>query len=130
LTRSLNFDRRSLRSISIAQFLDEYEVTITAKSGDVVFKESMPIAVADGVVRALLCGRSAFAISYDRSIMDAAVTEFIEWIRKAEKDITQMIAESALGTGYEVQLKKEVFARVGMHPSVGAKLLPTDISLG
>jgi hypothetical protein len=61
--------------------------------------------------------------------MDEAVNKFLAWVSQADKDIETAISESALGTGYEVQLKREVYDRLGIHPLSGAKVLPQHIAL-
>ena len=40
------------------------------------------------------------------------------------------IAESALGTGYEEALKREMYARLGVHPLALTRTLPATITLG
>jgi hypothetical protein len=79
--------------------------------------------------RALMWGRSQFSVSSDRKAMDEAVNKFLAWVSKTEQDIEKAISESAYGTGYEDALKKEVYARLGIHPLSGAKVLPPNISL-
>lgn len=80
-------------------------------------------------MRALLLGRSTFSVSTDRMAMDAAVNAFLKWLRESENEIEVAIRESAFGTGYEDDLRKEVYLRLGIHPLVGAAVLPAQISL-
>jgi hypothetical protein len=123
------FDRGSLKEIAIERLLDSYDVEVRAKGGDSVYSGSHPRPVAEAIVRALLLGRSTFSVSTDRMAMDAAVNAFLKWLRESENEIEVAIRESAFGTGYEDDLRKEVYLRLGIHPLVGAAVLPAQISL-
>jgi hypothetical protein len=54
---------------------------------------------------------------------------FLSWVAQTDQDIDAAINESALGTGYEDALKKEIYNRLGIHPLTGAHVLPTVINL-
>jgi hypothetical protein len=125
----LVFDRGSLKEITIGKLLDTYEIEVRAKGGSAVYSATLPRSVAEAIVRAILLGRSTFSVSTDRKAMDQALDRFLEWVSVAEGDIQTAIAESAFGTGYEDALKREVYARLGIHPLTGAKVLPEQISL-
>lgn len=129
LDLSFNFDRRSIKTISLSHLLDSYDVEITATGGGTVYEGTHPRAVAEGIVRALLWGRSMFSVASDRKVMDRAVTAFIEWSGEIASEIDTAISESALGTGYEEVLRREVYNRLGIHPYAGAKALPSMIAL-
>jgi hypothetical protein len=125
----LLFDRGSLKEITTGRLLDTYEIEVRAKGGSAVYSATHPRPVAEATVRAILLGRSTFSVSTDRKAMDQALDRFLEWVSVAEGDIQTAIAESAFGTGYEDALKREVYARLGIHPLTGAKVLPEQISL-
>jgi hypothetical protein len=125
----LSFDRKSLKDISISLLLDTWDIEVRTQAGNIAYHGSHPKAVAEGIIRAILWGRSQFSISTDRKAMDEAVNKFLDWVSKTEGDIEKAIRESAYGTGYEDALKKEVYTRLGIHPLSGAKTLPVKISL-
>jgi hypothetical protein len=50
-------------------------------------------------------------------------------VAQTDQDIDAAINESALGTGYEDALKKEIYNRLGIHPLTGAHVLPAVINL-
>jgi hypothetical protein len=125
----LVFDRGSLKEITIGRLLDSYDIEVHAKGGATVYSGTHPAAVAEGIIRALLLGRSTFSVSTDRKVMDAAVTEFLVWVSQADEDVQAAITESAFGTGYEDALKREIYLRLGIHPLTGTAVLPALISL-
>lgn len=126
---SFNFDRRSIRRITILQLLDHYDIAVTTETGQAAFEGEFVQPVAEAIVRSLLWGRSTFSVSSDRDAMIEAVSSFISWIADIEIEVDRLIADSALGTGYEDALKAEVFAKLGVHPLAGAKQLPNEIRL-
>ena len=71
-----------------------------------------------------------FSVSSDSKAMDRALTQFLKWVAEIEKDIAKAISESALGTGYEDALRREIYARLGIHPLSGAPTLPHQINIG
>lgn len=127
---SFNFDRKSLRRITIEQLMDRFEIVVTTKSGDTAYKDDLAQPVAEALIRSLLWGRSTFSISSERAAMMNAVTNFIAWFSAIDADIDRLVADSALGTGYEDSLRTEVYARLKVHPMTGAKILPSEILLG
>ena len=124
---SFNFDRRSISRITISPLLDRYDITVITKTGQAAYEGELIQPVAEAIIRSLLWGRSIFSVSSDRDLMSDAVSGFIAWVADIESEIGSLIADSALGTGYEDALKVEVFARLGIHPMAGAKLLPNEI---
>jgi hypothetical protein len=126
---NFNFDRRSIKHITLSHLLDSYDVEIVTTGGGVAYEGTHPRAVAETIVRALLWGRSMFSVSNDKKMMDKAVNQFIDWVADIESEIDTAITESALGTGYEELLRREVFNRLGIHPLAGAKTLPPQIAL-
>lgn len=124
---SFSFERRSISRITIAQLLNYYDISVMTKSGETVYESSFVQPIAEGIIRALLWGRSTFSVSGDRGAMSAAVADFIIWVASIERDIDKRITDSALGTGYEAALKVEVLSRLGIHPMAGAKVLPDEI---
>ena len=125
----LTFDRKSLKDVSLGMLLDSCEIEVRTQSGSVAYHGTHPRPVAEAIVRALLWGRSQFSVSTDRKAMDDAVNKFLLWIAQTEEDIETAISESALGTGYEDDLRREVYNRLGIHPLSGAKELPSRIVL-
>jgi hypothetical protein len=126
---SFNFDRKNLKRIAIDQLLDRYEIVVTTKAGDTAYKGDFVQPVAEALIRSLLWGRSTFSISSHRAAMLNAVTSFIAWLSAIDAEIDRLIADSALGTGYEDALRTEVYARLKVHPMAGAKQLPSEIVL-
>jgi hypothetical protein len=124
----MTFDQSSLKDVSIHQLLDSYEIEVRTRAGGVAYQGTHPRPVAEGIIRALMWGRSQFSVSSDRKVMDEAVNKFLIWASKTEQDIEKAIRESAYGTGYEDALKNEVYARIGIHPLSGAKVLPPRIA--
>ena len=125
----LLFDRNSLGSITIGHLLDSYDIEVHTKTGAVAYSGTHTRPVAEAIVRALLLGRSTFSVSTDRKAMDGAVNRFLSWVAQTDQDIDAAINESALGTGYEDALKKEIYIRLGIHPLTGAHVLPVVINL-
>ena len=123
-----SFDRRILRKIEVHQLLGSYDVKIIGNNGITIHEATYPRATAEAIIRSLLLGRSAFSVSSNDKLMDQAVNEFIKWIHQIERSVTKAIAESALGTGYEDSLKREIFARLNIHPQVGDAVLPKEIT--
>jgi hypothetical protein len=123
------FDRKSLKEIIISPLLDMCEVEVRTQGGNIAYCGTHPKPVAEAMIRALLWGRSQFAVSTDRKAMDDAVNKFLLWVTKTDEQIDKAISESAYGTGYEDALKREVYNRLGIHPLAGAKVLPSQISL-
>ena len=111
------------------QLLDHYDIAVTTETGQAAFEGEFVQPVAEAIVRSLLWGRSTFSVSSDRDAMIEAVSSFISWIADIEIEVDRLIADSALGTGYEDALKAEVFAKLGVHPLAGAKQLPNEIRL-
>ena len=126
---NFNFDRSSLRTITILPLIDLHQIKITNSNGDLVYEASHSHSVSEAIIRAILWGRASFSLKDDRDLMHAAVSNFIIFVSDIEKKIDEMIAESALGTGYEERLKHEVFKQLGIHPLAGAYILPPEITL-
>jgi hypothetical protein len=125
----LTFDRGNLNRITVSRLLGNWDISIEAKSGETVYRGSFDQVVAEAIIRSLLWGRSVFSVSSDRKAMMLAVSDFIEWFSKINAEIDKQIAVSALGTGYEDALRREVFSRLGVHPMAGANQLPSEIQL-
>lgn len=126
---SFNFDRKSLKSISIHQMMDRYEIIISTRTGEIAYEGDHVRSVAEAIIRSLLWGRSIFSISDDKTSMETAVSAFISWMSQIDNEINKLILESALGTGYEDALKQAVYSQLGVHPLAGARDLPSEISL-
>ena len=126
---SFNFDRSRISRITIAPLLNYYDIAVITKTGQVVYEGELVQPVAEAMIRSLLWGRSIFSVSSDRVAMSESVSKFIAWVADIESEIDRLVANSALGTGYEDALKVEVFAKLGIHPMVGAKLLPNEITV-
>lgn len=125
----LIFDRAGLKEVTIGHLLGSNDIEIRNRGGTIVYEATHPASVAEVIIRALLWGRSTFSVSTDAKAMDAAVTNFLAWVKRAEAEISMAISESALGTGYEEMLRAEVYKRLGIHPLAGAKTLPSSIPL-
>lgn len=126
---NLTFDRNALRRISLSYFLDTAQIEIISSDGKPVYEASHPKAVGEAIARAILWGRSAFSLASDEKLMNRALDKFLPWATEIDSDVSRAISESALGTGYEDAVKREVYSRLGIHPLAGAKVLPHEISL-
>ena len=129
LDMNFTFDRASLRMISILPLMDMNEIKITNSNGDLVFEANYSRPISEAIIRSILWGRSTFSVKDDRVLMNVAVSNFINFVSGVENKIDKMIAESALGTGYEQRLRDEVFKQLGIHPLAGSSMLPTQITL-
>ncbi len=124
-----HISRELLKRIQLAPLLDEVELRFTGENGKTLIDTSYPQAQAESIVRAVLWGRSSFQLSTNRKAMQNGLTEFLRWVKDLNVEINQAIADSALGTGYEAQLRVEVLRQLGIHP-VGLDInLPVTISL-
>jgi hypothetical protein len=122
-----NVDRRTFKLINISRLLGSCDIELVTNDGNKVYEATHPASVAEAIVRSLLWGRSIFSVSSNPKAMDHALTQFLKWIAQIEKDIAMAISESALGTGYEDALKREIYTRLGIHPLSGATTLPAQI---
>jgi len=125
---ALNVDRTFLRSVTLSHLLGSDDIQIASVSGDMLYEATLPNSVAEAIVRSLLWGRSQFAVSSDAKVMHKALTQFLKWVGEIEQDITTAIAESALGTGYEDALRREIYLRLGIHAISTQKVLPQQIT--
>ncbi len=126
---SFHFDRGSARRILISPFMDTYDIEVFTAAGEKTYEGTHPRPVAEAIVRALLWGRGSFSVGSDAKAMDHALTKFLAWVAEIENDLEAAIRDSALGTGYEESLKREVYRRLGIHPMVAIKTLPSEITL-
>ncbi len=118
-----------VRRIKLTPFIDQSEIVIESENGKVLLRGQYDRAIGEGIVRAILWGRSSFSIASDKSAMHKAIDEFLEWLATFEKEIEQAIGDSAFGTGYEAILKQEVYAQLGLSPFVLLGALPQEISV-
>lgn len=125
---AFNIARSELRNVTLSQLLGNNDLSITTKTGALLYEATHPSSVAEGIVRSLLWGRSQFKISSDAKAMDKALNSFLKWTSEIEKDINTAIAESALGTGYEDALRREIYSRLGIHPLAMLHTLPHQIT--
>jgi hypothetical protein len=109
--------------------LGTHDIAIIDGAGKKPFEASLPSLVAESIIRSVLWGRSEFSLSSDAKIMNRALSEFLKWVVQIEKNVSTAIAESALGTGYEDALRREIYARLGIHPLASVATLPTQINL-
>jgi len=129
LDMNFNIDRRKVRTINVSQLLGTYDIAIIDDAGTKIFEATLPSPVAESIARSVLWGRSDFSLSSDAKIMNRALSEFLKWAVQIEKNVSTAIAESALGTGYEDALRREIYARLGIHPLASVATLPNQISL-
>jgi hypothetical protein len=127
---SLHLNPKSIRRIVTQSLLGSCDLTILGEGDTELYGATLPQATAEAITRALLWGRSAFSVSNDAQAMNKAVSDFLEAGGEIEAAISMAIAESALGTGYEEALKREIYARLGVHPLALTRTLPATITLG
>ncbi len=124
---SFEIDRKRVRSVQTHTMLGEIDVLFLDATRSKINEATYPVAMAESIVRALLWGRSTFQLASSPEKLHSALTEFIRWARDIEQAISRAIRESALGTGYEDQLRITVFKRLGIHPAVFEATLPSLI---
>ncbi|MDT6939348.1 hypothetical protein RI570_04215 [Brucella pseudogrignonensis] len=125
----LSFEKKSLKTISLTQFMDQIDVKVVMKNGAVIYEKNHSRSVAEAITRAILWGRSSFSISPQPRTMEQAISKFIDWASGIDTEIEKLVTDSAVGTGYEEALKKEVYKQLGVHQLAAAKFLPSEISL-
>lgn len=129
LDMDFQISRELVKAIQLAPLLDQMDLLFLGDNEKVITEVSHPQAQAESIARAVLWGRSSFQLSSHRNAMQKGLTEFLRWVKSLDKEINQAIADSALGTGYEIQLRVEVLRRLGIHP-VGMEVnLPATISM-
>lgn len=121
--------RELVKTITISPLLGEIDVQFVGNNGKNVAEVSCPRAQGEAIARAVLWGRSTFQLTSNDKAMSDALTAFLRWVRELDAEINHAIADSALGTGYETQLRSEVLRRLGIHPSGMDVNLPPVISL-
>ena len=124
-----DFGNEKLEHVVMEQFFDTVRVVVTAQSGKLVYDKQLNLAVADAVVRALLCGRTRFGVSSNGKKMMVASKKLIAWLSGVDGEIEQYISDSAFGTGYEMRLREEVYSRLGVRPLASAEEFPVEIFL-
>lgn len=125
---AFDIDRKSLKTVNVAQLLGSHYIQIIYTSGVTIYDATLPSSVAEGIVRALLWGRSQFSVSSDTKVMHKALSDFLVWLQEIEADIAKAISESALGTGYEDELKRTIYALLGIHALSTQTTLPHHIN--
>ena len=127
----MDFDvtRELVKAVSVEQFLDQLGIVFKGEGGTKIFEATYSKAVGEAILHAILWGRSSFRLSSDPKAMDAAVTAFIAWTADIRRTVSDAISDSALGTGYEEQLRREVFLKLGINESAGKTALPSNIAL-
>ena len=129
---ALMFSSEGLRRIDMYRLMDMAELQLIGDEEVVIYEASIPWSVAEVIVRACLLGRSDFTVSAKREMAECALREFHDWFLDIDGRLKRSIADSSLGTGYEVQLAREVYRLLGLHPAVGDRHLPRvlDLSVG
>lgn len=124
-----DFGDEKLQHVAMEPFLDDIRVIVTAQNGHKVYDDYLKMPVAEAMVRALLWGRTKFAVSSNKKNMMSAVKRFVSWLSDIDAEIDQHIEESAFGTGYENRLRAEVYSRLGVRPLASAQDLPGEMFL-
>jgi hypothetical protein len=128
-TTPFTVDRKSLRHIRLLPFLDQSTLTLTTETGKTLLNQTYSKVVAEALVRAILMGRSSFAIPTGRKAAEEAVASFLAWFDDIRRRLQVAINESAFGTGYEDRLTAEVYRRLGIDRLAGERTLPAEINL-
>ena len=129
LDLEFDFGSEIVEHIEMEQFFGSMRVVVSSQGGRTVYDDTLSLSVAESMVRALLWGRTQFAVSSSDKRMSAATRKFVEWLSKIDREIEEQISDSAFGTGYEGRLKEEVYSRLGVQPLASAERLPTEIFL-
>ena len=96
--------------IEIGRVMNLAGLRVALEDGSVVYEEaSIPWAVGEVIVRACLLGRREFAVSMDGAVAEGALGKFRKWFGEVDEQLGKAIAESTRGTGYEGQLRREVY---------------------
>ncbi len=117
----------TVRQIRLTPLLNQVELHISDTTGAALFDQAIPRFEGELIARALLWGRSSFLVPKDELIAENALDSFLKWAGEIDAEIEIGIRESALGTGYEDLLKKEIYKRLGIHEFATTKLLPHEI---
>ena len=127
-TSTFHIPRGTLRQISMHSFFDTTEVVCRGEGGRPILEGSYNAAVADVIVRAALLGRETFAVPTRREQAQTCVSAFLSWFGEIRGRLDESIAESAVGTGYEDQLRAEVYRVLRVNPHVADAVLPTSLN--
>lgn len=126
---SISAPRELIKRIELHPFMHTAQLLLFGSEIEPLFQASLDKPVAEAIIRALLAGRGSFSITNDPKKAEAAVADYLNWFEGIEKRLEAGIADSALGTGYEEQLKIEVFRLVGLNPLLTERTLPQNIAL-
>ena len=124
----LNINPESIRRIVIQSLLSSCDLIIYADGNNKIYENTFPQSIAEAIARALLWGRSVFSVPSDARAADKAISEFLKVGREIDAEINRAISDSALGTGYEEALKREIYKRLGVHPLAINITLPVTIA--
>jgi hypothetical protein len=127
-TIPVHLARGALRQIRIHSFFDNADITLTGEGGHTLLEGSYDASVAEAIARAVLLGRQAFQAPAKRADAQACLSEFLAWFQQIRTRLDEAIAESALGTGYEDQLRAQVYQTLRIHPLAGEPTLPALIN--
>jgi hypothetical protein len=116
-------------SINFDHFLDEVQLEVSDGSGEPVLKGQYPLAIGETIVQALLTGRRDFMVPANDEDAKQLLNGFHKWFQEIEKLISDGIMRSAVGTGYEEQLRSRIYHLLKFQNEAGKKLLPRHMSL-
>jgi hypothetical protein len=116
------FDAKDL-SIQVSPFLSMSHVTILDNSGIVLLDKDYPKAVSEVLIRALLIGRRNVSIPTEATIASKVLDGFFEWFSEIRSRIDEGWRNSALGTRFEDELRRAVYAQLKIHPNVDSQKL-------
>ena len=119
-----HISRDNLHRIEIRSFFDKTEITFEAEGGEPLFKGNYNSAVAEVIVRAVLLGREKFEVPARREEAQACFSRFLNWINQLQSRLEEALRDSAVGTGYEEQVRAQVYLNLRAHPLVGERTLP------
>ena len=122
-------ERGRLQRIEMHRLMDLAELRLIGTDGVAMYGEMVPWSVAEVIVRACLIGRREFSVRLDANAADVALRGFREWFGEIERRLSGAVADSALGTGYEEQLRGEVFKLLGVDPVAGQAILPAVVDV-
>ena len=123
-----HFQPERIRTIRTAALLDYSDISVMDAAGTLIFHGSYPKSISEAIVRALLYGRSTFYLADDPTDTSSILAEFIEFISSIDAQIRQLVSDSAVGTGYETQLRDRVYQELRIHPLIALPTLPNEIT--
>jgi hypothetical protein len=122
-TIPIHIARDRLHHIERHSFFDKAEITFVAEGGVPLLHGHYSSSVAEAIVRAVLLGRENFEVPARREEAQACVSQFLNWFDQIRSRLEDALRESAVGTGYEEEVRSQIYLNLRVHPLVGERTL-------